>query len=76
VKIKIFPTPVTFLAFLAEVIRKTMLSKDNNESIDVCQFITKAAGDCMGLSTAADQLNIFLVNNEFFNTTVEFPFHL
>jgi len=45
---------VTFLAFLAEVIRQTMLAKDN-ESIDLCQIITKAAGDRMGLPVAADQ---------------------
>ena len=68
---------MTFLAFLAEVIRQSMLAKDNNESIDVCQNITKAAGDHMGLpvDADADQLQL-LVNNGFFNTTVEFPLHL
>ena len=52
----LFGNPVTFLAFLAEVIRQTMLAKDNNESIDLCQIITKAAGDRMGLPVDADQL--------------------
>jgi len=50
--------PVTFLAFSAEVIRQTMLAKDNNESIDVCQIITKAAGDRMGLPEDTDQLQL------------------
>ena len=45
----LFRNPLTFLAFLAEVIRQTMLAKDNNESIHVCQIITKAAGGRMGL---------------------------
>jgi len=54
----LFGNPVTFLAFLAEVIRQTMLTKDNNESIDLCQIITKAAGDRMGLPVAADQLHL------------------
>ena len=54
----LFGNPVTFLAFLAEVIRQTMLAKDNNESIDVCQIIIKAAGDRMGLPVDADQLQL------------------
>ena len=54
----LFGNPVTFLAFLAEVIRQTMLAKDNNESIDVCQIITKAAGDRLGLPVDADQLQL------------------
>ena len=54
----LFGNPVTFLAFLAEVIRQTMVAKDNNESIDVCQIITKAAGDCMDLPVDADQLQL------------------
>jgi len=54
----LFGNPVTFLAFLAEVIRQTMLEKDNNESIDVCQIITKSAGDRMGLPVDADQLQL------------------
>jgi len=53
----LFGNPVTFLAFLAEVIRQTMLAKDN-ESIDVCQIITKAAGDRMGLPVDANQLQL------------------
>ena len=53
-----------------------MLAKDNNGSIDVWQIITKAAGDRMGLPVDADQLQFFLVNNGFFNTTMEFPLHL
>jgi len=36
----LFGNPVAFLAFLAEVIRQTMLAKDKNESTDVCQLIT------------------------------------
>ena len=71
-----FGNPVTFLAFLAEVIRQNMLAKDNNGSIDVWQIITKAAGDRMGLPVDADQLQFFLVNNGFFNTTMELPLHL
>ena len=55
----LFGNPVTFLAFLAEVIRQTMLAKDNNESIDVCQIITKAAGDRMGLRVDAEQSQLF-----------------
>ena len=54
----LFGNPVTFLAFLAEVIRQTMLAKDNNESIDACQNITKAAGDRMCLPVDADQLQL------------------
>jgi len=54
----LFGNSVTFLAFLAEVIRQTLLAKDNNESIDVCQIITKAAGDRMGLPIDADQLQL------------------
>jgi len=52
----LFGNPVTFLVFLAEIIRQTMLAKDNNESIDVCQIITKAAGDRMGLPVDAGQI--------------------
>ena len=51
----LFGNPVTFIAFLAEVIRQTMLAKEN-ESMDVCQIITKTAGDRMGLPIDADQL--------------------
>jgi len=54
----LFGNPVTFLAFLAEAIRQTMLAKDNNERIDVCQIITKAAGDRMGIPVDADQLQL------------------
>jgi len=54
----LFGKPVTFLAFLAEVLRQTMLATDNNGSIDVCQIITKAAGDCMGLPADAVQLQL------------------
>ena len=54
----LFRNPLTFLAFLAEVIRQTMLANDNNESIDLCQIITKAAGDRMGLPVDADQLQL------------------
>ena len=35
-----------------------MLAKDSNESIDVCQIITKAASDRMGLPVDADQLQL------------------
>jgi len=70
----LFGNLVTFLAFLADVIRQTMLAKDNNESIDVCQIITKAAGDREGLPVDADQLQL-LFNNGFFNTTMGFPLH-
>jgi len=54
----LFGNPVNFLAFLEEVIRQTMLAKGNNESIDICQIITKAAGDRMGLPVDADQLQL------------------
>jgi len=54
----LFGNPVAFLAFLEEVIRQTMLAKDNNESFGVCQIITKAAGDRMGLPVDADQLQL------------------
>ena len=55
----LFGNPVTFLDFLAEIIRQTMLAKDNNKSIDVCQIISKAAGDRMGLPVDAEQLKLF-----------------
>jgi len=45
----LFGNPVTFLAFLAEVIKQTILARDKNENIDVCQVITEAAGGRMGL---------------------------
>jgi len=35
-----------------------MLDKNNNESIGVCQIITEAAGDRMGLPVDADQLQL------------------
>jgi len=54
----LFGNPVIFPAFLAKVIRQTMLAKDKNESIDVCHIITKAAGDRMGLPVDADQLQL------------------
>jgi len=54
----LFGNPVTFLAFLVEVIKQTILAKDRNENIDVCQIITKAVGDRMGLPVDAEQLKI------------------
>jgi len=54
----LFGNPVTFLAFLEEIIRQTMLAKDNNESSDVCQIIPKVAGDRMRLPVDADQLQL------------------
>jgi len=45
----LFRNPVTFLALLAEVIKQTILAKDKNENIDVCQIITEAAGGRMSL---------------------------
>ena len=54
----LFGNPVTFLAFLVEVIKQTILAKDRNENIDVCQIITEAVGDRMGLPVDAEQLKI------------------
>jgi len=54
----LFGNTVTFLAFLVEVFGQTMLAKDKNESIDICQIITKAAGDHMGLPVDVDQLQL------------------
>jgi len=54
----LFSNPVIILAFLTEVIRQTMLAKDNNESIGTRQIITKAAGDRMGLPVDVDQLHL------------------
>jgi len=54
----LFGNPMTFLTFLAEVIRQTMLAKDNNESIVICQIITRVAGDRMDLPVDADQLQL------------------
>ena len=55
----LFGNPVTFLAFLAEVIKQTILAKDRNENIDVCQIRSEAAGDHMGLPVDAEQLKNF-----------------
>jgi len=51
--------PVTFLAFLAEVIKQNILARDKNENIDVCQIITEAAGGRIGLPVDAEQLKLF-----------------
>ena len=55
----LFGDPVTFLAFLADVIKQTILARDKNENIDVCQIITEAAGRRMGLPVDAEQLKLF-----------------
>jgi len=55
----LFGNPVTFLAFLAEVIEQTLLARDKNENIDVCEIITEAAGGRMGLPADAEQLKLF-----------------
>jgi len=55
----LFGNPVTFLAFLAEVIKQTIQAIGKNEDIDVCQIITKAGGGHMGLLVDADQLQFF-----------------
>jgi len=55
----LFGNAVTLLAFLAEVIKQTILARDKNESIDVCQIITEAAGCRMGLPVDAEQLKLF-----------------
>jgi len=55
----LFGDPVAFLAFLAEVIKQTILAKDRNDTIDACQIITEAAGGRMGLPADAEQLKIF-----------------
>jgi len=44
---------------LAEVIKPTILARDKNENIDVCQIITEAAGGRMGLPVDAEQLKLF-----------------
>jgi len=41
-----------------EVIKQTIPAKDRNENIDVCQIITEAVGDRMGLPVDAEQLKI------------------
>ena len=55
----LFCNPVTFLAFLTDVIKQTILAKDKNEDIDVFQIITEAAGGRMGLPADAEQLKRF-----------------
>jgi len=55
----LFVNPVTFLAFLAEVIKQSILARDKNENIDVCQIITEAAGGRLGLPVDAEQLKLF-----------------
>jgi len=55
----LFGKPVTFLAFLAEVKKQTILARDKNENIDVCQIITQAAGGRMGLPVDAEELKLF-----------------
>jgi len=72
----LFGNPVTFLAFLAEVIKRTILATDRNDTVDVCQIITEAAGGRMGLPVDAEQLKSFLVNNDLHNFTMECPIYL
>ena len=55
----LFCNPVTILAFLTEVIKQTILAKDNNEDIDVFQIIIEAGGGRMGLPVDAEQLKLF-----------------
>ena len=55
----LFGNPVTFLAFLAKVIKRTVLATDRNDTVDVCQIITEAAGGCMGLPVDAEQSKFF-----------------
>jgi len=72
----LFGYPVAFLAFLAEVIKQTILAKDINDTIDVSQIITEAAGGRMGLPVDAEQLKIFTINNGIYNRSMECPFDL
>jgi len=55
----LFGNPVTFLALLAEVIKQTILARDKNENIDVCQIITEEAGGRMGLPADVEQSKLF-----------------
>ena len=54
----LFGNPVTFLAFLAEEIKRTILATDRNDTVDVCQIITEAVGGSMGILVDAKQLNL------------------
>jgi len=38
---------------------QSILAKDKNENIDICQIITKVAGERMGLPVEAEQLKLF-----------------
>jgi len=44
---------------LAEVIKQTILTRDKNDNIDVCEIITEAAGGSMGLPVDDEQLKLF-----------------
>jgi len=55
----LFGNPVTFLAFLAEVIKQTTRARDKNENIDVCRIITEATGGRVDLPVDAEQLKLF-----------------
>jgi len=54
-----FNNPIHFLAFLAELIRQTIVAKDQNETIDVFKIITGAAGGRYGLPLDSEQLELF-----------------
>ena len=43
----VMDNPVLFLAFLTQVIQKTIATQKSNETIDTFQIITDAAGDQM-----------------------------
>jgi len=44
---------------LAEVIKQTILARDKNKNIKVCQIITEATGGRIGLPEDAEQLKLF-----------------
>ena len=48
-------TPIYFIAFLAEVINKALIYKENSD-INIFEIICEAAGKRMGLSVNAEQL--------------------
>ena len=51
-----FGNPIYFIAFLTEVINRTIACKDENKSIDVFQIISDVAGRRMDLPVDINQL--------------------
>ena len=51
-----YGNPLLFLAFIADVIKKTIFLKDADQPIDIFKIIPDVAGGRMGIPVEADQL--------------------